>query len=104
MRKLSKDQVDQKAKIADDLDKAHTAVGDAIDAYNVVLNAAREFAQEVVTEIDDYVSERSERWQAGDAASQYEEWKGEWEGFDHEDVETPESVLEDFEGLPEELP
>ncbi|MFP3443222.1 hypothetical protein R0K18_36360, partial [Pantoea sp. SIMBA_133] len=64
-----------------------------IDAYNEQLEEARGFAEDMVSEIDSYMSDRSERWQDGDTGPAYSDWKSEWENValdELEHVEVPE--------------
>src|SRR5262249_45903010 len=84
-------------------------VNPAIEAYNEALMAATEFRDEIVSDMETYADERSDKWREGDAGSNYESWKGEWEGIDLgelnaiEEIEEPDlSHAESIEQLPEQ--
>lgn len=76
--------------------------------HNGILNDADEWRNELVGKMDDYISERSEKWTEGDAGQNYETWKGEWEGIDFseidefDEIETPEINLDEFEQIASE--
>src|SRR5580658_8424690 len=83
-----------KGTLEDEITAYNTAVSEkfaaveaSISEYNAALEAAREWRDDIVAEIDEYVSERSERWQNSDAASEMEAWKGEFEGLSLDDIE-----------------
>ena len=89
------------------------ALKPAIEAYNGALTDCETFRDEVIAEMDDYVSARSEKWSESDAAQTYESWKGEWESFDTspldeiEPLEAIESIdtphADEFEALASEV-
>lgn len=90
------------AKIAE----AWPAFEGAVTAYNDNVQAYNEEIDQVVADIDAFMSEKSERWQQGEAAQAYEAWKADLEEKKIEtidDLEEPEiempNVIE-----PEELP
>ena len=96
------------AKVADEWNQ----VEEAQVEYNQVLSELADWRDQIVSEIDEYVSERSEKWQEGEKASAYESWKSEFENLDFSecqlsapdevtlDVENPADAIE---GLPEEV-
>ena len=106
MKKLNKEHLKRKAEPSKALASAGAALEEsaaklnaAIEAhnelaaaYNAAIEEAKEWCEEVVSEIDDYVSERSEKWQEGDAASALEEWKSQFENFDPEGAEEVEEI------------
>lgn len=130
MKKLSKTQLAEKQRLVDklaeakaDLDakiqkynqtvaEAFKEVEDEVEAYNNVLQEVRDFTQGVVSEMEDYASGRSEKWQESDAGQQHEEWKTQWEAIDSdledyeaeepEQLDEPSSGIEEFENLPDE--
>lgn len=61
-----------------------------IDAYNGVLEEARGIANDIASEIDAYISERSDKWQEGDTGQAYGAWKDAWEGLDLTDLDVVE--------------
>ena len=129
MKRLSKTQQKEKEKHSSDLFDAHTALEEAINKYNTTieaakgevekaandfnekLGAARTFCEEIVSEMDGYESERSDKWQESDAASSFQDWKSEWEGISIDDfepdfpdaMEVPENPQEVFDALPDEV-
>ena len=129
MNKLSKDQLaDRDARLAtleetgkallDAVDEYNKAIEDAFDkldplvkAYNVAVSDALEFAQEVATDIDDYIGDKSEKWQEGERGQAYIAWRDEWDGWSLEsvDISAPDAWEldmpehgEDFGALPDE--
>lgn len=47
----------------------------------------------IAGDIDNYMSDRSEKWSESDAAQSFEEWKGNWEeSFDEVTMEEPDEV------------
>jgi hypothetical protein len=98
-------------KINNEIMEAQIRLTAAIEVYNERVDDARAFAEGVASEMDDYMSDRSDRWQESDAGSAYSAWKEEWENadfspLDMEDlptVEEPElTAAETLEQLPEE--
>jgi hypothetical protein len=121
MKKLTKERIAERDAHIDTLSDTFAAVEQAINAfnaaqdaaweavdvalgeYNEAITAANEFQSEVASSIEDYVSERSEKWQEGDRAEAYDSWKNAWEEeFEEATVEQP-SKLEMPEDYSEEL-
>lgn len=50
--------------------------------YNEAVSDAIDFRDEIVGEVETYMGERSEKWQEGERAESYENFKSEWEGVD----------------------
>lgn len=127
--KLSKEELITRAKHVEALNTAWGKVEDAIShyndrvtelrdevektvgAYNEVVNEVRGFAEDVYTQADQEISDKSERWQEGDKGVAAIEWKTEWENasFDELSIEFPEELnvdvpdhATDLEGLPDE--
>jgi len=84
----------------------------AIEAYNDVIREVEGFCGDVWNEIDNYINERSEKWQESDAASAFGEWRDSWQEIsggeieleEPEDVEIPESETADaFSNLENEV-
>jgi len=102
MQKLKAAQKKRRAELAAELTEKADAVQAAIAAYNETLGEAREFVEEITGAIDEYVGERSEKWQEGDKAQALESWKEEWEGLELEDIEEFEGgVGQALENIPE---
>jgi hypothetical protein len=124
MKKLSKDHDARRDEIAAELRLADRAIDEAlveinglidekltpaIERYNAALTEVETLRDEVVGEMDEYISARSEKWQESDAASNYNDWKGEWENLDTsaldvvEPLESPTTDHADsLDGLPHE--
>lgn len=64
------------------VEQAWGDVSDALGNLNIVLEAARSFRDDLVSSMDDYASDRSEKWQDGDGGAAYDSWKNEWESAD----------------------
>lgn len=81
-------------------DEAFVKLNALVDQYNETLSEARGFIEDLANTMDDYASERSEKWQEGDAGSAYSSWQQEYESIDLDDVEHFEPDLdlgEDFD-------
>ena len=130
MKKLTKEQAQKKAALSEEMSEKMGALNTLIkklndeitaqwetietakEEYNQSIRDANEFQEEIASNIDEYVGERSEKWQEGEQASRYEDWKSQWEeSFDECDLEEPEALSEvedtfseDLENRPEELP
>lgn len=112
MKRLGAMQVKERDKHAQDvrnttselnaeIDKFNKAVEEAkagleaaITKHNEKLQEVRDWRDGIVGDMESYVGERSEKWSESDAASEYQDWKGEFENLELEDVEIE---------LPEEL-
>jgi len=100
-------------------DEWGSGLGPMIEDYNAAVADATQWKQEVAQSIQDYMDERSEKWQEGEAAQRYSAWRDEYDGdvstFDVErpddiSIEEPEEIAFDLddaaellEQLPEEL-
>jgi hypothetical protein len=105
MKKLSSDQLKLRDSIAAKLRDKQEDIESAIAAYNDVVEEARSFCDDVASSIDDYMSEKSEKWNESDKADKYNEWKSEYEDFECDGlVEDQDFVsVDDFEMLSEEV-
>ena len=68
------------------------AMETAIDNYNSMIREVRELRDEIVTAVDDYVAERSEKWQESERAGEYADFKSFWEDMELEEVDVPDST------------
>ncbi len=52
------------------------------------------FRDDIVSQMDEYMSDRSEKWQESAAGQNYEAWKSEWENAQIEpiEIEMPEEI------------
>ena len=121
MKKLNKTQlaelaahvtelVNKKQEIDESWDKigeAYEAFESAIGEYNTALASVTEWRDDIVQQMSDYQSERSDKWQEGEAGQQYQSWIDEWEGLSLDEVELPDMIDEpDFDHIDtiEQLP
>jgi hypothetical protein len=129
MKKLTKDQINERDTHSKAIFDAHSeledvitqfnkdlaagkdAVEEATSTYNEALDNARTFCAEIVSVMEEYEGLRSDKWQESDAASVFQEWKSEWENVDLEDfepdlpmdLEVPDNPQENLDVLPEEV-
>jgi hypothetical protein len=77
------------------LEAAWVDVEAARDELNEEIDNANQFRSEVYDAADSYFSDRSERWQDGDAGQAYQEFMGQWEEeLEQVEVERPDDVSE----------
>lgn len=62
-------------------------VNEKIREYNQLLENARSFVANRVTEFQEAYDEKSEKWQEGDAGTAAQELINEWESYSPEDLE-----------------
>jgi hypothetical protein len=94
---IVKDQKKQRADLVTRLNDAAEAVraalaavnaeiagklNSAIENYNLVVSVVEAFRDEIVSEMEHYASDRSDRWQKSERGYRHEAWKQEWEGLD----------------------
>jgi hypothetical protein len=97
MKRLYKKQKQQRADLVTRLNDAAEAVraalaavnaeiagklNSAIENYNLVVSVVEAFRDEIVSEMEHYASDRSDRWQKSERSQRHEAWKQEWEGLD----------------------
>jgi len=128
MKKLTKTQEKEKADLSSELFDAHAEVEAAINKFNAALDAAKEevetavnayneklsgartFCEQLVSDMENYEGERSDKWLESDAASAFQDWKSEWEQIELDDfevefpepLEVPENPQEALDALPDE--
>ncbi len=126
MNKISKTQSARHTTVSQALDASREALTKAIDDFNAKraeafaevttaieklnanLNEARELRDEIVSDMENYTGERSEKWAESEAASTFADWQSAWEGLElddveidePEDVETPDVDVESFNDAP----
>lgn len=79
---------------AEALEQEHTDLTTAIetfnrklDAHNEIINEASGWRDDLVSEIDEFVSNKSEKWQDGDKGQAVADWKNELEQLDLGEIE-----------------
>jgi hypothetical protein len=97
MKRLSKDQKQQRADLVTRLNDAAEAVrvalaavnadiagklDPAIENYNLAVSVVEAFRDKIINELEHYASDRSDRWQHSERGQSHEAWKQEWEGLD----------------------
>lgn len=78
-------------------EKLQTAKGEleaAQTAYNEKLSTARDFAEGVASTTQEYIDDKSEKWQEGEKGQAVAEWQQVWADISLDDVDL---------GLPDEL-
>lgn len=129
MKKLDREQLNKKARLARELAEAaselENGISDFNDAFqrewersideplkrlNKMIEEAVAFRDEVVQVMTDYADERSENWAESEAGRAFELWKEEWEGLEldtialepPEEISVPDVAVKTFENLSEE--
>ena len=123
MKKISKDQIKRRDELQGklqslmaDLETAceaynetlrekWSAIDDALGAYNEAIGEVNEWQQEIASDIQSYMDDRSEKWLESDKAQEYESWREEFEDeIEEVTLEQPEELdTSDLEDLSEAL-
>ncbi len=110
--KLDKQDIGRRNQIRNDLNEAASKLEDAISVYNdeaaklrqpveaalqtynEVVELARGFAEDIASEADGQIEDKSDRWREGEVGEAATLWKDEWENanFDGVSVEFPEDI------------
>lgn len=70
----------------------------AMGEYNKLVQEANGFCEDIASEIEAHMDERSDKWRESDAASVYEEWKSSWEqDLDEIELDEPEEIATSFD-------
>jgi hypothetical protein len=99
VKKFTKKQIEEQAAIGGELRSAYEDYENALSALNDAIQKAEDFKAEVVGAMDEYLSERSEKWTESEAGQAYSEWKDAWESFELEQAEPVEVDFDAFEEL-----
>jgi uncharacterized coiled-coil DUF342 family protein len=112
MKRLSKDQIarrddllNQLRETAEQIERAVDEANGAIQQYNTILVEVEIFRDDIISEMETYFDERSEKWQETDAATNYQDWKGQFEALETAELEQLEftaSLINELEALPDE--
>lgn len=87
-------------------DEIVSVVEQALETYNDKLIAIKDVYEGIAEEARNYYDERSEKWQEGDAGTNYNEWVDALEAveFDEVELDLPDELpMPDFVDLTEEL-
>jgi len=97
MTKLSKNDLERRTALIEQLNAAHAAlteavndynadieeawskVDDAQNVYNAALSEAQEWVNDISAQIDDYIGERTDKWREGEKGEAYNNWKSEYD-------------------------
>ena len=128
--KLDKDGVERREKLVAELREKADKVEDAIAVYNDLVKAARldveaaltaynetlqevaGFAEDIVSQADQDLSEKSEKWQDSERGQAALAWKEEWDTamFEQLEIEFPDDIeapepthADDLEALATEI-
>jgi DNA repair exonuclease SbcCD ATPase subunit len=85
------------------IEAAVSELNEAIGKFNEALDDARALRDEVAGDIQDYIDDKSERWQEGDTGREWSAWKDAIEGIDLDDVDEVDVDVPDvdpFETMP----
>jgi len=61
-------------------------VQEALEVYNATIWDAQSFRTDLVSELEGYRDERSDKWQESDRGQAFEDWIQEWENLDLDEV------------------
>ena len=124
MKKFSKDQIAQRDALSSKLNDAHGELEAKIEAlnaalvekwadveaatasYNEVITEVNSFQEDIQSEIQSFIDDKSDNWRDGDKGQQYDSWHSALEAFDEiqidepQPVEVPENLSEEFDGRP----
>lgn len=82
----------ERARIA--ANAAISAMNEKIEAYNEVLGDARDLKEEIVGTMNDYESERSDKWRESTKGAAFLDWVAGWNDLDFDDVPLVDDVPE----------
>ena len=88
---------------------AFDALESKVQALTDAVSDAKTFTEEVSSDIQSYMDERSDKWHEGEKGQQFDEWRTQWEQFEFgevelerpEELEMPEIDIEGFGNLPD---
>jgi hypothetical protein len=86
MKKLSSDQLKTKLALEKDLEAAKNTLDEALEKYNALVADAESLRDDVLSSIQDFCGDKSEKWQESEKGQNYAQWAGLWEDqFDQVD-------------------
>lgn len=102
MKTLPKELKARHKQFVAEIAEARKAVEDAVQAYNDKLDEAEEWCtDEVAVAIDEYMSDRTEKWQESESGELITNWKDAFESADFTRMDEPDFDGEDeFAALP----
>lgn len=130
MRKLTKEQLEQRSKMIATLHErkaeleeaigtfnstmadAGAGVTDAVAALNEAIAEAESFRSDIHSAMEDYTNDKSDKWKESEAGERYQNWMDGWADSLYDvDIDLPEALVDDpgcdaadsFEGMPEDM-
>lgn len=79
MKKVSKETQERIANLFSELEEAAGDIECAVERYNTAVFELNEVRGEVAGLIQEYIDERSERWQESERGDLYTQWLDSWE-------------------------
>ena len=107
MKKLGKDHVELRDKIvqklneqAIDIEKAidevnvliSEKVNPRIEEYNEILANFTAMKDEIITEMESYSDDKSDKWREGETGSAFLEWREAWEALEYSDIDLIDTI------------
>ena len=71
----------------DAMSKLQDPLNDVLKTYNEALEAARGFAEDIASQADGDIDDKSDKWREGDKGQEATEWKDAWERAALDDLE-----------------
>lgn len=78
-----------------------------IDAYNEIVTEANGVVEDIASEVESYIDDKSDNWRDGERGSAMQDWLGELQNATLEEVEqieVPEQPTLDHDGTLENIP
>jgi uncharacterized coiled-coil DUF342 family protein len=93
------------AKFNEELAKLRDDLTATVNDYNEVVQTAEEFRADMLSQMQSYFDEKSERWQEGEAGQAYQQWINDWEGtpLTQIDLDLPDDISEPSDEASAEL-
>lgn len=103
--KLTKVEVEQRDQLVAALNTKYAALEDAVseynaklaelreplqhalDGYNEAVEQARGFAEDIASQIDNDIEDKSEKWQESERGEAAIAWRDEWQGIDLSEID-----------------
>ena len=69
------------------IDTLRTDIEQAVADYNEVVAEAKGFADDIASQAENEIDEKSDAWREGERGQAAEEWQGEWANLDLDEIE-----------------
>lgn len=108
MKKDKAAHIEMLRRLAAEVEEAISTVNGLIRDYNEALEEARDWRDDLTGQMQDFYDDKSDKWQEGEAGSDYMTWKDEWEAADLDgevdEIDPPDlshyAILEDLPDAP----